>query len=183
MLRPQDVMVLGWIGLQHDKPWRYMDLAHELYLSASESHASVRRLTAAGLLLPAGPHPYPNESVQPYKSNARFKSKAALEFLLHGVPYAFFAQRGPLARGVPTGVAAPPLNAKFSVGDEIPVWPDAEGEARGYALQPLYKSAPVAARRNPRMYEYLALVDALRDGRVREKEAARKYLEKMFREK
>lgn len=175
MLRPQDVMVLGWFAVRGSQPWRYADLAQELGLSASESHASVNRLVASGLVRPASSGllgdllPWVNQ-------------RPALEFLLHGVPYAFYAERGPVARGIPTGVAAPPLNSKFQLGDEIPVWPDAEGEARGYALKPLYKCASVAARNNSKMYEYLALVDALRDGRVREKEAARKHLEKMFRE-
>ena len=44
MLRPQDVMVLGWLALQGDGSWRYADLAHELGLSASESHAAVGRV-------------------------------------------------------------------------------------------------------------------------------------------
>lgn len=173
MLRPQDVMVLGWLALQGNKIWRYIDLAQELGMSASESHAAVNRLVAAGL-------------ARPSTGLMRFawvNGKQALEFLFHGVPYAFYAERGPVTRGMPTGVAAPPLNNKFQLGDEIPVWPDAEGEARGYTLKPLYKSAPIAARNNPKMYEYLALVDALRDGRVREKEAARKHLERMFNEK
>ena len=33
------------------------------------------------------------------------------EFLLHGVRYAYPPERGELARGMPTGYAAPPLNA------------------------------------------------------------------------
>lgn len=183
MLRPQDVMVLGWLALQGGKPWRYVDLAQDLGLSASESHSSVARLAAAKLVLPGRPNPVGFlRAGDPLVSSPRINFKEALDFVIYGVPHAFYPARGPVTRGIPTGVAAPPLNSKFQVGDEIPVWPDAEGEARGYSLQPLYKSAPVAARNNPKMYEYLALVDALRDGRVREKEAARKHLEKMFRE-
>lgn len=175
MLRPQDVMVLGWFAVWGSQPWRFIDLAQQLGLSQAESHASFNRLVAAGLVRPG------TQGLLAF-SAPWVNSKVALEFLLYGVPYVFYAERGPVARGIPTGVAAPPLNSKFQIGDEIPVWPDAEGEARGYALKPLYKSAPIAARNNPKMYEYLALVDALRDGRVREKEAARKHLEKMFRD-
>lgn len=173
MLKPQDIMTLGWLALQGSQPWRYADLAMALGLSASESHASVKRLESAGLVRPASYGllgdllPWVNE-------------KPALEFLLHGVPYVFYAERGPVSRGMPTGVAAPPLAQEFNLDSEIPVWPDAEGMERGYALKPLYKSAPVAARNNPKMYEYLALVDALRDGRSRERKAAGKHLEKFF---
>lgn len=183
MLKPQDVMVLGWLALQRDKPWRYIDLAQELGLSASESHSAVARLAAARLVRPGQPGRAGYlRAGEPLVSSPQVNVKEALDFVIHGVPHAFYPERGPVGRGIPTGVAASPLKERFSLGEEIPVWPDAEGEARGYALKPLYKSAPVAARNNPKMYEYLALVDALRDGRVREKEAARKHLEKMFRE-
>jgi hypothetical protein len=53
-----------------------------------------------------------------------------------------------------------------------PVWPYAEGKQRGSAFEPLYKTAPIAALRDPSFYEYLALADALRDGRVRERKTA-----------
>jgi len=41
------------------------------------------------------------------------------------------------------------------------------GDTRGIALEPLYKTAPIAALRDPVLYEFLALVDAIRDGRAR----------------
>ncbi|MGD8380393.1 MAG: hypothetical protein PVI56_12375 [Gammaproteobacteria bacterium] len=50
-------------------------------------------------------------------------------------------------------------------------------------MKPIYKSAPKAALKNPRLYEFLALFDALRDGRAREKKFARKYLEQMLSDK
>jgi hypothetical protein len=39
-------------------------------------------------------------------------------------------------------------------------------------FSPLYKNVPEAARRDPKLYELLALVDAIRDGRAREREIA-----------
>ena len=39
---------------------------------------------------------------------------------------------------------------------------------RGYALQPLYKSVPFAARKDAKLYELLALTDAIREARPRE---------------
>lgn len=43
---------------------------------------------------------------------------------------------------------------------------------RGIAVQPLYKSVPMAAKKDKRLYEYLALVDAIRGGRARERSKA-----------
>jgi hypothetical protein len=99
---------------------------------------------------------------------------AALEeFLVHGVKYVFPAKRGEPTRGVPTSYAAQPLRQVIAPGDEPPpVWPYAAGTKRGTAFEPLYKMAPKAALRDPVLYEYLALVDALRDGRARERKLA-----------
>ena len=48
-----------------------------------------------------------------------------------------------------------------------PVWPDAEGEIRGLTLEPLHKAAPRAALKDSQLYELLARIDALREGRAR----------------
>ena len=47
----------------------------------------------------------------------------------------------------------------------------AEGEHRGLALEPLYRSVPQALSKHPDQpfYELLVLVDAIRAGRVRER--------------
>ena len=58
------------------------------------------------------------------------------------------------------------------------MWPYAEGKVRGYAFAPLYRTVPEAALRDPALYELLALVDAIRDGRARERSLARQALEK-----
>ena len=57
------------------------------------------------------------------------------------------------------------------------VWPHAEGPVRGIALIPLYPSVPAAALRNPALYENLALFDALRMGRARERNLATTFFE------
>ena len=56
------------------------------------------------------------------------------------------------------------------------MWPSPDGEHRGVSLEPLYRTVPIAARRDARLYEILALVDAIRDGRAREKRLAEKHL-------
>lgn len=49
------------------------------------------------------------------------------------------------------------------------MWADPKGDTRGQEFRPLYKTAPAAARRDPALYEVLALVDAIRGGRSRER--------------
>ena len=41
------------------------------------------------------------------------------------------------------------------------------GNTRGVGFEPLYKNVPRAALRDPAIYQLLALVDAIRDGRAR----------------
>ena len=89
---------------------------------------------------------------------------------IHGVKYAFPAVRGEPTRGMPTGVGAEPLASLFPPSREpVPVWPAPEGNVRGYALEPLYGCVPGAAKRDPDLYALLALVDAIRCGRARER--------------
>jgi hypothetical protein len=87
--------------------------------------------------------------------------------------------KGAATRGVPTSYAAKPLKKSIVPGDEPPpVWPFAEGPVRGYAFSPLHKNVPKAALADPQLYELLALVDALRDGKARERELAARELSK-----
>jgi hypothetical protein len=59
-----------------------------------------------------------------------------------------------MTRGVLTSYAAGPLRYEISPGSEPPpMWPYAEGRDRGVALQPLYKTVPLAALRDPVLYE------------------------------
>lgn len=151
-LKPQDLLVVLKLVSLEGRTLSYADLASEVGLSASEVHSSIRRAGAAGLVSLTG-------------GRAAVIREALREFLLHGARYAFPATCGGIARGFPTAQAAPPLDIRFTPGGEPPfVWPDPAGEARGIALHPLYSAAPGAARRDPVLYEYLALFDALRGG-------------------
>ncbi|UYZ63160.1 hypothetical protein [Hymenobacter weizhouensis] len=62
------------------------------------------------------------------------------------------------------------------------VWPDIEGTTRGQAVEPLYNKVPHAAKGDPRLYELLALTDALRVGRAREKKIAQQKIKEYFDE-
>jgi DNA-binding Lrp family transcriptional regulator len=164
VLKPQDVVVvLKLSGFQGKRP-PFSEIAKELCLSVSEVHAAVKRAHAANLLHGAELGDRPNR-------------KALEEFLIHGVKYAFPAFHGAMTRGLPTSYAAEPLRRHIKAGDEpLPVWPDPGGPVRGAAFEPLYRNVPKAAHRDSRLYELLALVDAIRDGRVRERNIAEKEL-------
>jgi hypothetical protein len=162
-LKPQDVVVVLKLAAHPEAEWSYPKLAVHLSMSASEVHSSVRRAVKSGLLLANDRHT-PNR-------------KALLEFLVHGIKYVFPAERRGFTRGLPTAHAAPPLKEQFASSDEPPpVWADPEGTVRGEELEPLYRSVPRAARSDQRLYELLALVDAVRGGRARERELAVKEL-------
>jgi hypothetical protein len=136
----------------------------DLSISASEVHSALKRLALARL-------------VSSDADENRPILEAAEEFLIHGVKYAFPVRPGELTRGLVTSYAAPPLNQQIDPGSEPPpVWPFPEGQQRGVTLEPLYKTAPTAALRDPFLYELLALIDALREGRARERKLAEKEL-------
>ena len=165
-LLQQDLyVVLQLAAWPDEEATTYSALAGRAHLSPSRVHAGVQRAIAAELL----------------DSERRVRSRALLDFLCHGVRHAFFASRGAITRGMPTAHAAPPLAALISSGGSVPVWPDPEGSARGESIDPLHPSAPRAAREQPELYELLALVDALRIGRARERKLAMQELERRLR--
>jgi hypothetical protein len=170
VLKPQDVYVaLKIVAAKSDRA-PYSQLAAELVMSSSEVHASVQRAQYCHLLHGTRLKNHPNFT-------------ALEELLVHGLKYIFPPERGELTRGVPTSYAAEPLRGIIAQGSEpAPVWPYEEGKQRGIAFEPLYRTAPLAALRDPSFYEYLVLADALRDGRIRERKIAENELRRRFRE-
>jgi len=165
-LKPQDVLLLLKLVAMGKKPWSFNKIAVELSMSPSEVHAAANRALAAKLAVKQ------DENIWPNIRNLE-------DFLLHGIQYVFIPDRGGLNRGMPTAYASAPLNAWFVEDKEPPpVWPDPEGNVRGTIFSPLYKSVPKAAKQDPKLYELLVLVDAIRDGRAREKGIAEKELKK-----
>jgi hypothetical protein len=165
-LKPQDVLFLLKLVSLGKSHWTFNSLALELGMSPSEVHAAAKRALKARLAVKK------ENSIKPDMRNLE-------EFLLHGIQYVFLPDRGELNRGMPTAHAAEPLAASFVKDLEPPpVWPDPEGEVRGESFSPLYKSVPKAARNDPKLYMLLALVDAIRGGRARDREMAKKELEK-----
>jgi len=99
----------------------------------------------------------------------RVNIKAFTEFIIYGLKYVFPAKISGLSRGIPTSYAAPVLQGKImSAGESIYIWPDARGSDMGQSVAPLYKTVPIAVKKDSFLYEYLALVDAIRLGNARE---------------
>lgn len=170
MLNPFDTVLLARLCLQAGQPWRYAEVAGELHVSESHCHRAFNRLASAGLVRATAA----GDRIVVYRP--------AEEFLLHGVKYSFYPELGPVARGMPTGVAGPPLAGRFVLDAEVPVWPDAHGDARGVQLKPFYPAQPKAARNHPALYEMLCLIDAVRAGRARERQAAEKEIQGRLKE-
>ena len=84
-------------------------LAEELAVAPSQVHASLKRLSIAGLIRPG----------------TRETNRHCLsEFIEHGIRYAFPTQVGRPARGIPTSHSAPLLSGQIDSSDAF-VWPAA----------------------------------------------------------
>ena len=167
-LKSQDVLVLLKLVALGDEPGTYSALAVDLDLSPSQVHAAVQRAIKSDLAYEA-------------EDQVRVHVRNLEEFLVHGMRYCFVPERGAKSRGMATLTSAPPFAALFLDSDEPIVWPDPSGDTRGESLTPIYRSAPNAAQRDPELYELLVIADALRAGRVREKQTAVKELKKRLR--
>jgi hypothetical protein len=149
-LRPQDVVVLLGLLVRHGSRPPIARLGEELALSASEVHASLKRLEHARIIgADAG--------------GAWLRLQAVEEFLVHAVKYAFPAQRGEVTRGVPTASSALTVDGHADESALPLVWPHPRGQVMGTALQPLYRTVPTAALRDPALHELLAIVDVIRN--------------------
>jgi hypothetical protein len=164
-LKPQDLLVLLKVAAHPPQRWTYAALGDALAMSASETHASVKRAVASGL------------AVAPERGEWSPVRPNLLEFVLHGVRYVWPATPGPVKRGVPTAFGAEPLASLLTATPgEAPVWAHPAGNAKGPTLSPLYRTAPQAALADSALHRLLALLDALRTGRARERTLAAKLM-------
>lgn len=136
--------------------WQSKELAYALFLRPTEISFSLKRSQCFRLLEDKG------------RQVAR---RTFLEFLLYGLPVVFPTQPGARVRGLPTAHSAAPLREQL-VTERLYVWPDAESDYWGFAIEPLYPRVPQAAKADAHLYELLALADALRVGRSRERKLA-----------
>ncbi len=157
VLKPQDLLFLLKLVAIDGRAWSYSELALELGMSPAEVHAAGKRSVAAQLASRR------NGIIVP-------DIRSLDEFVRHGARYVFMPETGEITRGMPTLHAAPPLSEHLDSSSEPPpVWPDENGEMRGMAFAPLYRSAPSAAQQDKNLYELLVLLDGIRGGRARER--------------
>lgn len=162
-MRPHDLVVLLKI-VSSDKDWMQKQLSGSLGISNSEISESLNRSMIARLVSP----------------DKRVVFKTALyNFIEHGLKFVFPAEPGVIVRGMPTAHSAPILKDYF-VSDQQYVWPDPMGEVKGQAISPLYPNQLLAAKNDDKLYDMLALVDAIRVGKVREQKKALELLKQFF---
>ena len=165
MLKGQDIVVLAAIMDGRQQGESYAQLGARTCLSASEAHAAVKRLQDASLL----------------GLDRRVLRRNVLEFLIHGIRYAFpFRSTGVMAKGMPTSYAAPVAEGAFAVAGTCPVWRSQSGQMYGQAFDPLYATAPHAAAKDRELYDRLAVIDMLRGGRLRERRFAEAKIAEMI---
>jgi len=155
-MRSQDMVILLKIAALREREWFVKDLAFSLDISQSEVSESLNRSKIAGLI-----------SVD----KKILMKNNLLDFLEYGLRYVYPAEPGAIQRGIPTAHNAPPLNNIISA-EESYIWSWAEGDTRGQVIEPLHPGVPGACIKDAALYELLALTDALRLGRMREKQQA-----------
>jgi hypothetical protein len=164
-LKPQDLAVAFKLALARGERLPYASLGQQMALSPFEAHAAVARLVQARLLTEV-------------EGRLEVVMPAFKPFVFQGAPYFFPAVRGEITVGWPTAHAVEPLLSKLMPSKELPpVWPHPEGEVRGLSLLPLYPKLPLAARQDDKLYQALALFDALRSGQARERDLVRGLLD------
>ncbi|TGQ50194.1 hypothetical protein EN836_30205 [Mesorhizobium sp. M1C.F.Ca.ET.193.01.1.1] len=174
-MKSQDIVVLlklvsmqeqeGLVGpgdphgrFQGDDPYSVRSLESLLGISKTEINASIKRSLSSGLAI----KDRDSGRANPNRRNLH-------NFIVHGLKFVFPANVGAMSRGVPTAFAAPMLKGLLiSGGEYIYIWPFAAGQDMGQSVEPLFKSVPEAVLKDDRLYEYLALVDAIRLGNQRE---------------
>ena len=164
-LKPQDVFIACQLAIwPTDERWTYALLSDRLCISGSEICDAIKRCRQAKL-------------VTSTNQGSSVVASRLFEFLVKGVPTAFFPRKIEVVRGVATGIHSPLFKDRFAAGrDIVMVWPYNKGRDMGEGLLPLYPTVPVAALRNQELYYFMAAVDVLRVGRSKERTAAEVYI-------
>ena len=156
-LKPQDVVILLKIVVLGNKEWMNNQLANELGISPAEISCSLERCKIAKLI---------------DNTKKRVNILSFQDFMIHGLKYVYPPLPGAIVRGMPTAFSAEPIRSKISQGQDSYVWPSKDGNHRGQAIEPLYRTVPEACSKDNALYELLVIADTLRMGRVRELEIA-----------
>ena len=165
VLKAQDFLILMKLLAHRDKSWNVRRLSQELGLSYANAYDAIARLRESRAV---------TEDLKPGR-------RASRELIVHGGPYLFPGRTVGSARGIATAHALEPLRSRIvSVGSPTPVIPYAEGEIEGQGIAPFHGAVASAAVRDPALHLWVALFDALRWGRARERGMAADYLERMI---
>ncbi len=164
MIKASDAYVLAGL-VANGEYWTYRSLAAQLAVPHTVVQRALSRAEDADLY-----------SVE----RRRVHLPHFEEFAVHALRFVAPTQVGALTPGVPAAWAAVPMaDAIRSSGDEPPpVWPYVHGQVRGQALDPLHAAAPIAVERWPELGEILSMLDSLRAGDPRVREAAESLLHK-----
>lgn len=156
-MKSQDIVILLKLLRIERTEWRFASLAQAVQMSSSTVFAALNRAAVVGL----------------YHKNSKTVHRAALlEFLIYGLKYVFPAELGKVTKGIPTAHSAAPLTQYIVSESDIYVWQSAYGTVRGQSITPLYATVPQLVQEDGSLYECLALIDALRVGKAREKQLA-----------
>lgn len=155
-MKSQDIVILLKIAGLSQLEWQQLHLANSLRLSQGEISQSLNRSKYAGLI---------------DESGKKVMRLALVEFLRYGLQYVFPQRPGAVVRGIPTAHSALPLSNIIQSNEKY-VWPSALGTVRGQSINPLYPSVVYAIESDAKFYQLMALTDALRVGRAREKDIA-----------
>jgi hypothetical protein len=177
MLKSQDILVALKLVALGPERWTYASLAKSLGLSVSETHAAVKRGLESRLLT--------RLNWDGSKAECPLPNLVHLEKLIvHGLPYLLPLSQGAkkICMGMPTADGAKPLSDEIVIigGDGPPVWPMRGGSVRGVAVEPLHPACLQAAKRDPKLYELLALADGARFPAARTRNASARMLHERF---
>jgi len=162
-MRPIEIVVLLKKMTPEGQNLSIRQLAQSLGVSVSSVSSSLERSRFAQLV---------------DSKKRRVNVLALREFLIYGIRYVFPCEPGRVVRGVPTFLSATPFINSIAIGSESYVWPSVDGTAKGQKVEPLFGCVPSAAIKDDVLYQLLVIVDALRLGRVREREIAIAELDK-----
>lgn len=169
MLKGQDIALIIklLLNLKSNRSIEHTTLAFELFISQSEVSKGMLRLEKAKLL-----SRYSDKSLEVHKH-------ALCEMLIHGLKYFMVADLNLPERGIVTAHSYPSIQ-KLMVSDDEYVWPFIDGDKKGIAISPIYKTLPNALYRNAdkAFHEVMSTLDLMRLGGSRETQVAKEILEK-----
>lgn len=167
ILKPHDIAIpLKFIALAGVHK-TYRELSEEIHISIGEISEAIKRLKYSRI-------------VSSHNDSLSISRRSLLDFILYGVPYVFPAKKEGKVKGFPTSYSTYPLNRDIVQNDEIIVWGHKEGTVIGFSIEPLYNNAPLAAKKDDRLYILLSLIDAIRLGGGRSYKIAKRYLEEII---